>query len=83
MAISGNMPRTYIIWLKAANTLISELESARAEYLKETGESQDAKKAENAAFEKMDDWISEFYAVVRIGLEDNPQLIKALGKIVR
>ena len=113
MAISGDMPRTYIKWLEAAkkfysvastdtdiqtklarlaitadsltaaNTLISELESAKAEYLNEFGESQDATKAKDAAFAKMDDWMSEFYAVARIGLEDNPQLIEALGKIVR
>lgn len=113
LAISGEMPRTYIKWLEAAkkfysvattdtdiqtklsrlaitadsltaaNTLITELEAARAEYLKEVGESQDATKAKDAAFTKMDDWMSEFYAVARIGLEDNPQLLEALGKIVR
>jgi hypothetical protein len=27
--------------------------------------------------------MSEFYAVARIGLEDNPQLLEALGKIVK
>lgn len=69
--------------LTAANTLITELETARAEYLKEVGESQDATKAKDAAFAKMDDWMSEFYAVARIGLEDNPQLLEALGKIVK
>ena len=113
LAISGEMPRTYIKWLEAAkkfysvasadtdiqsklarlkisaddlaaaNTAISGLEAARAEYLKEKGESQDATKAKDSAFAKMDDWMSEFYAVARIGLEDNPQLLEALGKIVR
>ena len=29
---------------------------------------------------KMDGWMSEFYAVAKIGLEDNPQLSEALGK---
>lgn len=113
LAISGEMPRTYIKWLEAAkkfysvtttdtaiqtklarlaitadsltaaNTFITELEAVRAEYLKEVGESQDATKAKDAAFAKMDDWMSEFYAVARIGLEDNPQLIEALGKVVK
>ena len=113
LAISGEMPRSYIKWLEAAkkfysvattdtaiqtklarlaitadsltagNTLITELEAARAEYLKEVGESQDATKAKDAAFAKMDDWMSEFYAVARIGLEDNPQLLEALGKVVK
>jgi hypothetical protein len=69
--------------LTAANTAISDLESARAEYLKEKGESQDATKAKDSAFAKLDDWMSEFYAVARIGLEDNPQLLEALGKVVK
>jgi len=69
--------------LSAANTMISDLKAARAEYLKEKGESQDATKAKDAAFAKIDDWMSEFYAVAKIGLEDNPQLLEALGKTVR
>lgn len=69
--------------MTAANTLISELETARAVYLKEKGESQDATKIKDAAFAKTDDWMSEFYAVAKIGLEDNPQLLEALGKTVR
>ncbi len=69
--------------LTAANTLISELETARAVYLKEKGESQDATKGKDVAFTKIDDWMSEFYAVAKIGLEDNPQLLEALGKTIR
>jgi len=69
--------------ITAANTLIADLEKARAEYLREKGESQDATKAKDAAFAKIDDWMSEFYAVARIGLEDSPQLLEALGKVVR
>jgi hypothetical protein len=69
--------------LSAASNMILELEAARSEYLKEKGESQDATKAKDAAFAKIDDWMSEFYAVAKIGLEDNPQLLEALGKTVR
>jgi hypothetical protein len=69
--------------ITAANTLIADLEKARAEYLREKGESQDATKVKDAAFAKIDDWMSEFYAVARIGLEDSPQLLEALGKVVR
>ncbi|WP_339926235.1 hypothetical protein [uncultured Cyclobacterium sp.] len=36
-----------------------------------------------AAFAKIDDWMSEFYAVAKIGLDENPQLLEALGKMVR
>lgn len=69
--------------LTAGNTLITDLEAARAEYLREKGESQDATKIKDAAFAKMDDWMSEFHAVAKIALEDNPQLLESLGKLVR
>ena len=69
--------------LNTTSTLISDLEAARALYLKEKGESQDATKIKDAAFGKLDDWMSEFYAVAKIALEDNPQLLESLGKLVR
>ncbi len=59
------------------------MDTARAVYLKEKGESQDATKIKDAAIAKLDDWMSEFYAVAKIGLEDNPQLLEVLGKTVR
>jgi len=69
--------------LNATNTLIGELEAARADYLREKGESQDATTAKDTAFTELDDWMREFYAVARIALEDNIQLLEALGVIVR
>lgn len=69
--------------LTVNKTLISQLETARTAYLREIGESQDATKAKDGAFVKMDDWMSKFYAVARIALEDNPQLLESLGKLVR
>jgi hypothetical protein len=69
--------------LTAAAALITNLEAARAVYLKEKGESQDATKLKDAAFAKIDDWMSEFYAVAKIALEDHLQLLESLGKIVR
>jgi hypothetical protein len=69
--------------LNAANDLIPQVKTARAEYLKEKGESQDATKAKDAAFAKLDEWMFEFYEVAEIALEDNPQLLEALGLIVK
>jgi len=69
--------------LNAANTLVNELEAARSEYLREKGESQDATTEKDTVFSELDDWMSEFYAVARIALEDNIQLLEALGVIVR
>jgi hypothetical protein len=69
--------------LNAAKVLIPEVETARAAYLKEKGESQDATTIKDAAFAKLDDWMSEFYAVAKIAMEDNPQLLEALGKVIK
>ncbi|WP_303922289.1 hypothetical protein [Draconibacterium sediminis] len=69
--------------LTAASTLISSIEAARADYLRGKGESQVSTKIKDAAFVKIDDWMSEFYAVVKIALEDNLQLCESLGKLVR
>ena len=69
--------------LNAANTLVNELEAARSEYLREKGESQDATTAKDTVFSELDDWMSEFYAVAKIAMEDNIQLLEALGVIVR
>lgn len=62
---------------------IEELESARANYLKEIGESQDATKAKDAALEAIDEWMMDFYAVAKIAMEDKPQLLESLGMLVR
>lgn len=69
--------------LNTANTLVNELEAARSEYLREKGESQDATTEKDTVFSELDDWMIEFYAVARIALEDNIQLLEALGVIVR
>ena len=69
--------------LTAANALLSEMESARSKYLIEKGESQDATNTKDDAFVELDDWMSEFYAVAKIALEDNIQLLEALGVIIR
>lgn len=69
--------------LAATNTLVSELETARSEYMREKGESQDATRTKDEAIAKLDDWMRDFYAVARIGLEDHPQLLESLGKIVK
>ena len=69
--------------LVAANALIPALEVSRASYLKEKGESQDATTLKDTAFAKLDSWMGEFYAVAKIAMEDNPQLLEALGLVVK
>ena len=69
--------------LKGASKLITEIEAARSLYLQEKGESQEATQIKDEAFYQIDDWMSEFFAVAKIALEDKPQLLESLGKIVR
>lgn len=61
----------------------SEVEKAYATYLQEKGESQQATRDKNKAFEALDKWVSKFYKVAKIAFEDRPQLMEALGKFVR
>jgi len=65
------------------NNLVAAVENARAEYLREVGESQDATKEKDNAMARMQTWMSEFYAVARIALEDHPQLLEVLAKPVK
>ncbi len=69
--------------LTQGRTLIANLKSKRTAYLLEVGESEAATKAKDEALAKLDRWMSEFYAVARIALEDQPQLLEALGKAVK
>ena len=64
-------------------TAITALESARAEYLREKGESQEATQAKDNALGELSAWMSDFYVVARIALEDQPQLMEALVKVVK
>jgi len=60
-----------------------ETEVARAKYLREKGESQEATQAKDAAFKQIDDWMSEFFAVAKIAMDDKPQLLESLGILIR
>ena len=69
--------------MQAGLAAITEMENLRAEYLKEVGESQEATKAKDEAFAKVNDWMSEFFAVAKIAMEDKPQLLGSLVILVR
>jgi hypothetical protein len=51
--------------------------------LREVGESEDLTQQKDGAFSKLDEWMSEFYAVAKIALEDHPQLLESLGKSIK
>jgi len=62
---------------------IIEVESLRSIYLKEIGESQDATQSKDLALGEIEEWIRDFLNVAKIAMEDRPQLLEALGVLVR
>lgn len=67
----------------AALAAIEAVENARAEYLREVGESQDATKIKDKMMAALEDWMQRMLRVARIALEDNPQLMESLNVLVR
>lgn len=62
---------------------INELESLRAAYIQSKGNAQNATKTKNNAFVKLEKYMSNFYAMARITLDEEPQLLESLGKIIK
>jgi len=62
---------------------ITDIENTRTTYLREIGESQEATQSKDAAFANLDSWMQDFYAVAKIAMEDKPQLLEAIGILVR
>lgn len=62
---------------------ITQTQQAYADYIREKGESQQATQDKNKAFDAVTKWVSEFYAVAKIALEDQPQLLESVAKLVR
>jgi hypothetical protein len=69
--------------IKGGLKLIEECKQARIDYYRELGESEQTTKDKDFAISKLDDWMREFYMVAKIALEDNPQLMEALGRSVK
>lgn len=63
--------------------LIAELETARAQYMKKVGEAQNSTKVKNKTLADIRNWMYDFYAVARIALDERPQLLEALGIVVK
>ena len=62
---------------------ITQTQQAYADYIREKGESQQATQDKNKAFDAVIKWVNEFYAVAKIALDDQPQLLESVAKLVR
>ncbi|MEG1230321.1 MAG: hypothetical protein RSD71_16630 [Flavobacterium sp.] len=62
---------------------VTNVQTVYAAYVQEKGESQQATQDKNKAFDAVSKWVSEFYSVAKIALEDQPQLLESISKWVR
>lgn len=62
---------------------VANVQTVYASYVQEKGESQQATQDKNKAFDDVSKWVSEFYSVAKIALEDQPQLLESIAKWVR
>ena len=69
--------------INTGESQIAVLETARENYLREKGESQEATKIKDGALEAIEDWMSDFYRVAKVALVNKSQLLESIGKLVR
>lgn len=61
---------------------LDELEIIYVNQQQEKGEAQEATKIRDDAFEQLDEWLSDFFTVVRLALHDKKQLLESFGVVV-
>lgn len=69
--------------IKSQLDKIKETEATYADYLQERGESQQATQEKNKAFNELDKWVRELYSFARVALDDKPQLLESIAKVVK
>lgn len=68
---------------QARLTAISEIQVARAAHIYEKGISQNTTNAKSEAFEKLNQWMDEFFALAKIAFRKEPQLMESLDIVVK
>ena len=69
--------------LKAGLAELAVVESANLVQEKEKGEAQAATQKRDAALVELQDWLSDYLAIAKVALEDDPQLLEGLGILAR
>lgn len=64
-------------------SILEEVKALYKSYGLSKGESQQATIDKNKAFADLEEWVREFYAIAKIALKENPQLLESLGKVVK
>ena len=63
--------------------LLIRVEALRQTYIDKKGQAQNATQTKNQALNTLQRWMRTFYKVAAIGLEDAPQLMESLSKVVK
>jgi len=69
--------------LKAGLAEIKAIETANLAQEKEKGEAQAATQKRDKALDELQDWVSDYLAIAKVALEEDPQLLEALGVLQR
>jgi len=69
--------------LKAGLAEIQAIEAANLVQEKEKGEAQAATQKRDAALDELQDWLSDYLAIAKVALEEDPQLLEGLGVLQR
>ena len=69
--------------LKAGLAELAAVERANLLKEQEKGAAQAATQARDAALDELQDWLSDYWAIAKVALEDNPQLLEGMGILVR
>ncbi|MGL1889802.1 MAG: hypothetical protein OCD76_25030, partial [Reichenbachiella sp.] len=62
---------------------VEEVEKTFARYQKETGETQEATLVRDETVDALQEWYGDFRSVAKIALEEKPQMLEALGVVVK
>lgn len=69
--------------LKAGLAEVTAVEKANLAQEKEKGEAQAATQKRDTALDALQDWLSDYLAIAKVALEDEPQLLEGLGVLQR
>jgi len=69
--------------LRAGLLEVRAVEASNLTQEKEKGEAQAATQTRDEALDALQEWLSDYLAIAKVALEDNPQLLEALGVLQR